>query len=140
MYEVVQKNPSAAAAGEADQVVAARVVGAHEGQLARFAELFGGQAEALRVVQQRRDRRLNGVAEDVLDALALQALQHGRVVQVLPVLDHLDDLHFQQAGLDALAQMFDRSPAEGRGVDEHGDLGHAPPLWFLIRYSASPKH
>ena len=58
-------------------------------------EFAGDEPEALGVVEQGRYGRLDGVANNILDALVFQTLQGRGIVQILAVLDHFDDLDVQ---------------------------------------------
>ncbi len=99
-------------------------MGAEKGDLAFFPEAFGGEVQPLGVVEEGGHGRLNRLADDVPDILAHEPLEGGGVVQVLAVLHHLHDLHFQ-AGFHRLFQIFHRGTSERRGMDEHGDLGRS---------------
>ena len=61
------------------------------------------------------------MAEYILYALTAQALEHGCIVQVLTVLYDFDDFHVKSCG-HSFFDIFNRSPAKGRGMNKHRNL------------------
>jgi hypothetical protein len=64
-----------------------------------------------------RNRRLDGLTNDVLDTFAFEALQHGGIVQVLAMFHDFHDFDLQ-AGGNGFFNIFER--AHGRKLTDAG--------------------